>query len=83
VNNMTLTFPKPCGEHESFTPLGAEGPPFNAVKVREGSLFVIGDNLDDSYDSRFFGLVTMDEIKAKPRFIYWSPDRSRIGCKLH
>src|SRR5579859_85463 len=83
VNNRTLTFPKPCGKHESFSPLGAEGPPFNAVKVPEGSLFVIGDNLDDSYDSRFFGLVTMDEIKAKPLFIYWSPNRSRIGCQLH
>jgi signal peptidase I len=83
VNNKTLTFPKPCGQNESFAPLAPEGLPFQTVQVPEGSLFVIGDNLDNSYDSRFFGLVTVDEVKAKPLFIYWSPNRSRIGCELH
>lgn len=83
VNNATLTFPKPCGDHETSDRLAAEGPPFETVRVPEGSLFVVGDNLDNSYDSRFFGLVTMDEVKSKPQFIYWSHNRSRIGCKLH
>jgi signal peptidase I len=83
VNGTTLTLPKPCGQHEAFYPLAAVGPAFETVKVPDGSLFVIGDNLDNSYDSRFFGFVTRDEIKAKPKFIYWSHNRSRIGCELH
>ncbi|MHB8501534.1 MAG: signal peptidase I [Candidatus Acidiferrales bacterium] len=82
INDKTLMLPKPCGKNESFDKLAAEGPPFAAVKVPKGSLFVTGDNLDNSYDSRFFGLVTMDEVKGKPKFIYWSHNRSRIGCKL-
>jgi signal peptidase I len=82
VNNVPLTLPTPCGKNESFNKLAAEGPAFNTIKVSEGSLFVIGDNLDNSYDSRFFGLVTMDEVKGKPKFIYWSHNRSRIGCQL-
>jgi len=83
VNNVSLTFPNPCGDHKSLERLAAEGPPFQTVTVPNDGLFVIGDNLDNSFDSRFFGFVTMDEVRAKPLFIYWSPDRSRIGCKLH
>jgi signal peptidase I len=82
INNVTLAFPQPCGKGENFAALAAEGPAFDAVKVPKGSLFVIGDNLDNSYDSRFFGSVTLDEVRGKPLFIYWSPNRSRIGCEL-
>jgi hypothetical protein len=28
------------------------------------------DKLDKSYDSRFLGFVTMDEVKGRPQFIY-------------
>jgi signal peptidase I len=83
VNGATLKLPKPCSQYDPFDRLAPEGPPFEAVKVTEGFLFVIGDSLDNSYDSRFFGLVPIDEIKAKPKFIYWSNNRSRIGCELH
>lgn len=82
VNNVPIAFPIPCGENKSFDKLGTEGPPFETVKVPEGSLFVIGDNLDNSYDSRFFGVIPLDEVRGKPKFIYWSPNHSRIGCNL-
>jgi signal peptidase I len=82
VNNVPIAFPIPCGENESFDKLGPEGPPFETVKVPESSLFVIGDNLDNSYDSRFFGVIPLDELRGKPKFIYWSPNHSRIGCNL-
>jgi len=42
-----------------------------------GEFFVLGDNRDNSYDSRYFGNVK--EIRGKVLFIYWSGDRSRIG----
>jgi signal peptidase I len=83
VNNVPVSFPTPCGKHESFDKLAPEGPPFETVKVPEGFLFVIGDNLDNSYDSRFFGVVPLDEVRGKPKFIYWSPNSSRLGCEPH
>jgi signal peptidase I len=82
VNDKAIALPQPCCKDERFKPLAAEGPSFSAVKLPEGSLFVIGNNLDNSYDGRFFGFVTMDEMRGKPEFMVWSPNRSRIGCKL-
>jgi signal peptidase I len=82
INNKPLILPTPCGENNAYAHLEAEGPPFKPVKVPKGSLFVIGDNLDNSYDSRFFGLVSLDKVRGKVLLIYWSPNRSRIGCKL-
>jgi len=83
VNNTPLTLPLPCGNHNHYDPLAPEGPPFETVKVPRGSLFVIGDNLDNSYDSREFGLVRLDKVRGKALLIYWSSNASRIGCKLN
>jgi len=43
---------------------------------------VVGDNLSNSYDSRFFGLVALNQVKGKPLILYWSPGTSRIGCPI-
>ena len=57
---------------------------FDAVVVPEGKLFVMGDNRDNSYDSRdpAFGLVDIDKVKGKPLYIYWAKVKSRIGRKI-
>ena len=44
--------------------------------VPEGYYFAMGDNRDDSADSRYWGLVPRDNIIGKPLVIFWSYDAS-------
>jgi signal peptidase I len=40
--------------------------------VPEGHYFVLGDNRDDSQDSRYWGFVPRENIIGRPLLIYWS-----------
>lgn len=47
---------------------------FGPVMVPPESYFVLGDNRDQSFDSRFWGFVKKSKIKGTVRSIYWSWD---------
>lgn len=49
---------------------------YGPVKVPEKSLFVMGDNRDNSQDSRFWGFVKLNEVKGKAFIMYFSWDSS-------
>lgn len=44
------------------------------VVVPQGDYFAMGDNRDNSLDSRYWGFVPRDNIIGKPLLIYWSYD---------
>lgn len=70
--------------HRNVQPRDRLGP----LKVPENKYFVLGDNRDESLDSRFWGFVDRERIKGKAWRIYWSweagdgPRWDRIGRLL-
>ena len=86
VNDQPLHLPllvQSCGKLSPSTVDLSRDKPFEHVAVPKDSFFVVGDKRAHSYDSRepTFGFVRRSELLGKPKYIYWSIDRSRVGCQ--
>jgi signal peptidase I len=51
---------------------------YGPVRVPDGHYFVMGDNRDNSQDSRYWGFLPRGFIKGKALMIYWSYDSERV-----
>jgi signal peptidase I len=77
VNGVELF--EPYAVHRDATTYGTEAPPsllrrdrFGPVAVQAGHFFAMGDNRDESQDSRFWGPVPLAHLEGRAVSVLWS-----------
>jgi len=55
---------------------------FGPVIIPPDHFFLMGDNRDNSNDSRFWGFASRDSVIGKPLFVYWSFDEEPYSEEL-
>jgi signal peptidase I len=70
VNSLPVQEPYAVHRAALHSPEESWGP----TAVPQGKLFVMGDNRDNSSDSRDWGFVPVGNVIGEPMFVYWSYD---------
>jgi signal peptidase I len=70
VNSLPVR--EPYAVHHA--PIHSAQESWGPTAVPEGELFVMGDNRDNSSDSRDWGFVPVSNVIGEPMFVYWSYD---------
>ncbi|RJQ27146.1 MAG: signal peptidase I [Peptococcaceae bacterium] len=63
---------------ENYLPKGITFQDYGPVTVPEGNYFVLGDNRNNSEDSRYWNFLPADTVIGKAVVIYWPVDRIRF-----
>jgi len=76
------SFPPPPGEYLPGSTLRWSGSIQNYIRngelvVPPGAYFVMGDNREESWDSRFWGFAPRELVSGRPLLIYWSFETPR------
>jgi len=75
VNGNALAEPYAIHSDPTVKPAGYDyRDNYGPYVVPAGEMFMMGDNRDNSHDSRYWGTLDMDLVKGRAMFLYWSWD---------
>jgi signal peptidase I len=73
VDGKALREPYAIHSDPSIRPAGYEyRDNFGPYTVPKGEMFMMGDNRDNSNDSRYWGPLELDLVRGRAMFLYWS-----------